>query len=352
MPRAGAARPAARARHSVGSAAPRRRGARRTVAALGEFGLLDRLLPSLPGGRGVVLGAGDDCAIVALGGQRLLFTVDALVEGVHFRPAWMTPSQIGRKLFAVNASDVAAMGGRPRWCVLDVGAPGRTAAADLLALARAAAAAAAEAGAVLVGGNLTSAPALSATLALIGEAPPRPVLRRGARPGDLLYVTGTLGDAALGLRALRRDAAARGVAVRRFRAPTPRLRAGALLARGGLARAMIDVSDGLVQDLGHVCAASGVGARIELARVPASAAVRAADVGLALTGGEDYELLCAVAPASRGRAERVARRFGCRFTRIGVCTPGAGVRVVDAQGRPVALDRLGHRHFAATRPRF
>ena len=323
---------------------------RTTIADLGEFGFLARLLPTLAGGRGVIVGPGDDCAVVQTASQRLLLTVDALVQDVHFRRGWLTPHQLGRKAFLVNASDIAAMGGAPRWCVVNLAAPPPTPADDLAAISHGVAQAAAASGACLVGGNLSRARELSVTVALLGEAPRRPVTRAGARPGDLLYVTGSLGDAALGRQELARDARARGPAVRRFRAPPVRLRAGALLSRG-LATAMIDVSDGLVQDLGHLCAASRVGARIALERVPCSARVRRAGWSLALAGGEDYELLCAVPAHHRRRAERLAGRLGCPFTCIGECRPrDAGLRVVDAEGCDVRLSG-GHDHFARRRRR-
>lgn len=327
-------------------------GRARTIADVGEFGLLARLLPTLGAGRGVLLGPGDDCAIVRARSQRLLLTIDALVEHVHFRRGWLTPRQLGRKAFLVNASDIAAMGGVPRWCVLNLAAPAATAAADLSAISRGVAAAAAAAGATLVGGNLARARELSVTVALVGDAPRRPLTRRGARPRHLLFVTGSLGEAALGVRELVRDPAARGPAVRRFRQPPLRLRAGALLARSGVVAAMIDVSDGLVQDLGHLCAASRVGARLTLPQVPCTPRVRRAGLELALTGGEDYELLCAVPERHRRAAERLAARLGCPFTHIGACVPErAGVRVVDAEGRAVPLNAPGHDHFTSRRRR-
>lgn len=323
------------------------RSSARAARAAGELGLLARLLPTLPaGGRGVRLGPGDDCAVVASGGGALLLTIDALVEGVHFRRGWLTPGALGRRAFAVNASDLAAMGGAPLWCVVQIAAPRRTPTADLAAISRALAAAARRAGATLVGGNLSRAAELSVTVALIGTAPPRPVTRAGARPGDALYVTGRLGDAALGVRQLRRDRGAAGPAVRRYRSPTPRLAAGALLARRRIASAMIDVSDGLLQDLGHLCAASGVGARVELARVPCSPAVRRAGVALALRGGEDYELLFSVPPRRAAALARAARGFGCALTRVGECTAGAGVRVIGARGRLPSSAAGGFDHFA------
>jgi thiamine-monophosphate kinase len=323
---------------------------RPTIAEAGEFGLLARLLPTLRIAPDVIVGPGDDCAVVGSRSAPLLLTVDALVEGVHFQPDWLTPAQLGRKAFLVNASDIAAMGGVPRWCVLHVSAPRSAVAGDLATLIRAVGTAASKAGASLVGGNLSRARELSITVALVGDAPQRPVTRRGARPGDLLYVTGALGEAALGLRELRRNAHARSPAVRRFRQPPLRLRAGALLARAGLASAMIDVSDGLIQDLRHLCAASRVGARLALDRIPAPPRVRRAGPLLALTGGEDYELLCAVPTRHRRRVERLAARFGCPFTCIGSCVPArAGLRVVDAQGNTVSVTDGGHDHFAGGR---
>ena len=322
----------------------------RSIADVGEFGLLAQLLPTLASGRGVTLGPGDDCAVVETRSGRLLLTIDALVEGVHFRRGWLTPQQLGRKAFLVNASDIAAMGGAPRWCAINLTAPPHAPAADLAAISRGVAAAAQEHGAVLVGGNLARARQISVALALLGDAPPRPVTRRGAKAGDLLFVTGHLGEAALGLRELRRDPAARSAAVQRFREPPVRLRAGALLARSRLASALIDVSDGLVQDLGHLCAASRVGARLFIDHIPMPPPVRRAGVRLALTGGEDYELLCAVPARHRRRVERLAARFGCAFTRIGECVPArGGVRVVDAEGRAVPLNHPGHDHFARRR---
>ncbi len=324
--------------------AARRRAARPALGDIGELGLLEALLPTLPGGRGVRLGPGDDCAVLAAPRGALLFTVDSLVAGVHFRRGWLTPEALGRRAFLINASDIAAMGGTARWCVIDIAAPPRSAAADLVAISCGCAAAAAAHGAALVGGNLARAATLAITVALIGSAPPHPVTRAGARPGDALYVSGRLGDAALGVRQLRRDPAARGAAVARYRAPVPRLALGAALARQRVASAMIDISDGLVQDLGHVCAASGVGARVDAARVPCTPAVRRA--GLALHGGEDYELLFAVPPRRESALARLAAQVGCPVTRIGVCTaPAAGLVIVDARGRPLPVSRRGHDHF-------
>jgi thiamine-monophosphate kinase len=321
----------------------------RSIAALGDSDF-NRLPPRLRSGLGVVLGPGDDGAILQTTAQRLLLTVDALVEGVHFRRGWLTARQLGRKAFLVNASDIAAMGGAPRWCVVNIAAPPTAAANEIAAISLGLAAAAGANGASLVGGNLSRARQLSVTVALLGDAPRRPLTRHGAHVGDLLYVTGRFGEAALGVRALGASRAARGPAVQRFRMPPTRWRSAVRLARSGVLSAMIDVSDGLVQDLAHLCGASGVGARIELARVPTTAAVRRAGIVLALTGGEDYELLCAVPARHRRRVERLAAKLDTPLTYIGACGPrSAGVQVVDARGRAVRLSSGGHDHFAAGR---
>lgn len=320
-----------------------------TIGDVGEFDFLSRLLPRLPGGPGILVGPGQDCAVVRCGGRRYLFTVDALVEGVHFERAWLTPRQLGRKSFLVNASDIAAMGGRPRFCVVAVAAPRDYRVRDLSGLQAGVVAAAAEMGAAVVGGNLTRAPQVSVCIALLAEAPRRIVTRKGARRGDRIYVTGTLGDAALGCRALR-AAGGSGVvyAVRRFREPSPRLQAGRLLVDRGIASAMIDVSDGLVQDLGHICEQSHVGAIVHIDRIPLSATYRAALGGhdpLALHGGEDYELLCTVPERQVKRLERVRAGLGCPITWIGEVVAGRRPRLLGPDGHAIRLRAGGFDHF-------
>jgi thiamine-monophosphate kinase len=318
------------------------------LAKTGEFEFLARLLPRLASGRGVVVGPGDDCAVVAVGRQRWLITTDALVEGTHFRPRWFTPQQLGRKAYLVNASDIAAMGGRPRYVLAALAVPARYPDRDLMRLNIGIAKAAAETGACVIGGNLTRADRLSVTITLVGEMRGTPVLRRGAQPGDALFVSGELGSAAYGRRLLSRRVTARGHEVRRFREPVPRLEAAALLAQHRLASAMIDVSDGLLQDLGHLCAASGVGARVEVEQLPCRPSIRAAGHALALSGGEDYELLCAVPMHRLARMRKLQHRFGCQMTRIGAVMPKSyGVRAVDALGT-VYSGPTGFDHFHAS----
>lgn len=329
---------------------------KKSLAEIGEVGFLRRLLPSLRQTPGVIVGPGDDCAVVRSGAQTLL-TTDALVEGVHFRRDWLTAEQIGAKSMLVNLSDIAAMGGRPRFALMSVSAPPSLRRDELWRLHRGAARAARAAGVAIVGGNLSAAEQLVVSVTLVGEAR-RPVLRRGAKPGDALFVTGTLGDAAaavqmleLGLRRTERGRAARDDAfvLRRFAAPTPRLETGRRLAETRLAAAMIDVSDGLVRDLGHICAASSVGAVVEPDRVPRSRAydrLLGPDIAPALAGGEDYELLFTVRPAALKRLERLRPQLGAPIHRIGEIVAGRGVRLRDARGKlHRAASAGGYEHF-------
>jgi thiamine-monophosphate kinase len=323
--------------------------ARRTIAEVGEFAFLSRLLSGWRKGAQTVIGPGQDCAVIRCGTRNCLLTVDALVEGVHFERAWLTPRQLGRRAMLVNASDIAAMGGRPRFCVVNLEVPPTYAMRDLWALQSGIVAAARQCGADVVGGNLTRAHTLAVSVSVLAEAPARIVARRGAHLGDRIYVTGTLGDAALGVRLLRaRGAGSNTRPLRRFREPAPRLRAGRLLVESGIVSAMIDVSDGLVQDLGHLCRESAVGALIHAERVPLSTTYRvllgAGDL-LALHGGEDYELLCTVPERKVKVLERNRARLGCSITCIGEIAGHRGVRLVDAAGRRVALPRAGYDHF-------
>jgi len=316
-------------------------------AAPGEFALIERFVRAVPArGAGVVVGPGDDAAVLRLApSEELVATVDAVVEGVHFDRR-SPPADAGWKALAVSLSDLAAMGARPLHALVALGLPAGLPAATVRGIARGLGACAREYGVAVVGGNVTRARDLSITVTALGAVPEgRAVLRSGARPGDLVAVTGTVGDAALGLLAGATPALAR-----RQRRPTPRLAAGRALA--GLVRAGIDVSDGLAQDLGHLCRSSGVGARIGLADLPLSPAYRRAARGLAdpygpaLSGGEDYELVVAVAPACLAAARAAAAGAGTRLTVIGRFLRGRGVRVVGARGEPVPV-RAGHDHLAS-----
>jgi len=322
---------------------------------LGEFGLIERIRKIVPMGQGVRLGIGDDAAWIRCQQKSLLFTSDLLLEGVHFDLRWTSFYTLGYKTLAVNLSDIAAMGGRPSYLALSLGIPVDFEVKDVEEFYRGIVDLSSQCGVSLVGGDTSASKRFFISAALMGFAPYGPILRNGAKVGDDLYVTGTLGDSALGLKLLkkRRPSLTHREAtylVSRHLAPTARLKAGAVLARKKLAKAMIDVSDGLVQDLNHLCQASKVGAIVREESLPLSRAYRRSPerrgILEALTGGEDYELLFAVRPRDRGRLKKVERSLGVPVTRIGKCVPPAeGVKVLDPRGEPRPLSVLGYDHF-------
>ncbi|MCC6766797.1 MAG: thiamine-phosphate kinase [Deltaproteobacteria bacterium] len=317
---------------------------------VGEVALLEEISRLVRPVHGVAVGPGDDAAVVARSRHPLLLTTDALVEHVHFRRSWLSAWELGWRGFHVAASDVAAMGGRVRAVLLALAAPPSWPVAELRGVVRGVHAAARRAGAALAGGNLAKARELSLTVSVLGEAPARPALRSGARVGDDVWVTGALGGAAFGLRLLlgARSVSAGETARRRWRRPVARLRAGEALAAGGIATAMMDVSDGLAIDAERLARASRRHLAFEAERLPLARCLAglapAAARQLALTGGEDYELLFTASPRKRAALARL--RLGVAITRIGTVAAGSGVAVVDAAGRPLALSGApGHEHF-------
>jgi thiamine-monophosphate kinase len=286
---------------------------------------------SVFGSAEVQLGIGDDCALLRPSAQAQAVSVDAQVEHVHFTRELLAPEDIGWRALTCAVSDLAAMGARARAAFVAMNVPAYLPDAELYAIADGFAAAQREHGCAVAGGNLAAGRELSITTTVIGDAPATPVTRAGAKPGDVLYVTGTLGGAALGLHALRAGRPELAPAcVARFRRCVARLREGTALA--SVASAAIDVSDGLLSDLGHVARASAVGFELELPRLPTDAelgpgcaALGLDPLALALAGGEDYELLF-TAPAA------AAPRLG---TRIGTATSDPGIRLRDASGRLV-----------------
>lgn len=304
-----------------------------------EFEIIRRFFSRADGGEGIVVGVGDDGAVLEpTPGRQQVTVVDTLVAGVHF-PVELAPSDIGYRAVAVNLSDIAAMAATPRWMTLALALPDASE-AWLSAFAEGLYAAMTEFDVALVGGDTTSAPVVVTTVQITGEVEPgRALLRNGARPGDAVWVTGTLGDAAAGLAGLEGGAMVREL-VARFTRPSARVAYGRRLA--GVASAAIDVSDGLVDDLGKLCAASGVGAEIDAALVPMSSTLVEhvdADTGrrYALAGGDDYELVftSAEAPPDPGIM---------RLTRIGSVVEGEGVTVL-ADGERLSIESGGYRHF-------
>ncbi|HWO40233.1 MAG TPA: thiamine-phosphate kinase [Candidatus Eisenbacteria bacterium] len=318
--------------------------------------MIRRIQRATPLGRGVLIGIGDDAAWVRTRAGSCLLTTDLLLERIHFRLDWTSLYDLGHKSLAVNLSDIAAMGGIPAYALISLGLPPGFSASDIDELYRGIRALAKKNRVALVGGDTNAAQSLAISVCVMGDAPFSPVTRAGAKPGDDIYVTGTLGDSALALSLLRAGAARKNDAavaylLGRHRRPTPRVTEGAVLAKLGLARAMIDVSDGLLQDLGHVCAASGVGALVFNESLPLSSAYRTlaapGATRYALSGGEDYELLFCVRPRDRSRLRRAERWFKTSVTRIGQCVEASdGVRVIDCLGRDVQTPVKGHDHFA------
>ncbi|MBF6568156.1 MAG: thiamine-phosphate kinase [Candidatus Binataceae bacterium] len=302
--------------------------------------MIDRLCAGLRPRSRTILGPGDDCAILAPIKHPVLVTVDSMVEGVHFRIPWFSAPVLGRKALAVNLSDIAAAGGWPLACVINLairpGIDQRFLAQLYVGLRQAAS----EADLDIVGGNITRSPALAITITLIGEVRRSALRRDTARHGDEIFVTGSIGDAALGLKILDRKLKARGAhrhfLVDRFRDPTPRLRAGQALAGLPSAPAAIDVSDGLCQDLGHILDRSGVGAELDADAIPLSDAYRAVfgdDPSVALSSGEDYELLFCMRPGSS--AATLTRRLGVAVHRIGGIVRGKPEIKFTGQSAPI-----------------
>ncbi len=307
----------------------------------GEFGLIERYFRPLAGPAGLSLL--DDAALLTPPpGRQLVLTVDGMVEGVHYLPD--DPADlVARKLLRVNLSDLAAKGAVPLGYLLTVSAPRGTPEAWFARFAAGLAFDQESYNFSLLGGDTTSTPGpFSLTATALGHvAEGAMVGRGGGRAGDEIWVTGTIGDGALGLRAIRGEIDdPDGVLAGRYRLPQPRLG----LVAPGLVRAAMDVSDGLVQDLGHLCSAAGLGAVLEAARVPRSR-MEPALLETCLTGGDDYELLMAVAPE---RAEALVARAAARdiaVTRVGWLQTGAGVEIIDAVGQPIAVTAAGWTHF-------
>ena len=311
-----------------------------------EFALIARHFRPLAGPGALELQ--DDAAILTLPpGRDLVLTADALVAGVHFLPD-DPPDLVGRKLLRVNLSDLAAKGATPIGYLMTVSAPRATPDAWFAGFAAGLAQDQREYGVSLLGGDTTSTPGpISLSLTILGHvAPGQAVHRAGARPGDGIWVTGTIGDGALGLAVARgRVSDPSGYLLSRYRLPQPRV--GLVIA--GIATAGMDVSDGLVQDLGHLCRAGGLAAEIDASLIPLSQPARLAGpdwLAICLTGGDDYELLLAVPPASEAALRHSAQTAGLAVARIGSFRAGPpSVLVRGPDGQPMTLLTGGWSHF-------
>ena len=311
---------------------------------MNEFDVIRKLAGLLPPApEDVVVPIGDDCAVLKMGGEAWAAASDMLVAGQHFK-GWAAPEDVGYKAVAVNVSDVAAMGGTPRFVLVSGAAPDPEVA---LGVFGGVAEACRELGVYPIGGDTTRAEALTVDVAILGELETGPVLRSGARPGDLLAVTGELGASAAGLLALEEAREGFGRLKRRHLRPRPRVGAGRAAARLGVG-AMIDLSDGLASDVRHVCESSGVGCRVDLDALPISNDTRelASSLGkdagaLAATGGEDYELLVSAPERVLGV---LAETAGVPVTVVGEVVAGSGISFRSG-GRTVE-DLAGWDHFA------
>ena len=322
----------------------------------GEFDLIERFFrPLSRAAPGAFALRNDGALLTPPAGASLVVTKDLMVAGVHY-PEGEEPSTVARRLLRVNLSDLAAMGAAATAYALGLALPEDIADVWVEAFAAGLARDQEAFGVALIGGDTvaTKGPAVLSLTAFGTVAGDACLTRAGAGEGDDIYVSGTVGDATLGLRAVRGELANltpedHAALAERFRLPVPRLALGAALV--GLATCAIDVSDGLVADLGHLCEESGVAARINADAVPLSAAVRrAVDEGEAaiadlMTGGDDYELLFCAPPAERGAIEAIGRRLELAVSRIGTIEHGQAVTVVDADGQPLALGRTGYQHF-------
>ncbi|MGH7427688.1 MAG: thiamine-phosphate kinase [Candidatus Methylomirabilaceae bacterium] len=340
------------------------------LSAVGEFGLIERIKGLLSRPTHAILGIGDDCAVWRpTAGLDLLVTTDLLVEQVDFTLETTTPFRLGRKAMAVSLSDIAAMGGLPRAALITLALPSELEAEFVDELYRGLQKEGSKHGVEFIGGDISASSTLMIGVTVVGEAEPgQAVTRAGAKPGERIWITGRLGGSAAGLAALQtgfrlRDDQVEGPpetsgeliagireALERHLCPSPRIREGRALAAAGVASAMIDLSDGLATDLGHLCRESGVSARIRKDRIPVDPVasiigglVGQDPMGMALAGGEDFELLF-TSPAC---ADDVVRLFpdDQAVTEVGeVTAPGEGCVLVQRNGAAVPLSG-GYEHF-------
>ena len=340
-----------------------------TLTALGEFGLISRIAARVAPHESVITGIGDDAAVTALTpGMRLLTSTDMLLEDVHFRRAWHDPYTLGRKSLAVSVSDIAAMGGIPRWALLSVALPSDLPLDFIDDFMRGFLDLASEYQISLIGGDTCSSRAgVTISVTIMGEQyPDLIVCRSGAQPDDDIWVTGTLGDAALGLQLVDGFDSAQppdrcrslsgadeeDYLLTRLLNPTPRVSVALAIAEAGMATAMIDVSDGIHADFAHIAELSGVGGTIRSADLPlsdlfCSLTAHPSEISCryALSGGEDYEICFTASSSNRENIVACAKKCGIAVTRVGIVTGFSGVTVLNRDGTPFIAPTNGFNHF-------
>ncbi len=319
--------------------------------SLGEFGLIRWISQQSGNGNHLSLGIGDDCSIQPQqSGQDLLTSIDLLIEGVHFNREWTSLFDLGRKSAAVNISDIAAMGGIPQSLYLGIGRPKQISDPEIEEFLSGFLSEIKEHGAVLAGGDTCGSPGpLLISVTVQGTIPAGDaVCREGASYGDAIYVSGCLGDSALALMLLQKGQTPTSYLAERFHTPKPRVELGRKLSSRQLATAMLDISDGLLGDLGHILDASGVGAELELDKLPLSEAFQeelkrdTSLIDLALSGGEDYELV--FTSPLKDLAGQTG--FFPAVTRIGSVCQEPGIRIRKADGGFYRCRSIGFDHFA------
>lgn len=336
-----------------------------TVADVGEFGLIDRIhaIVEREGSRApnLAIGIGDDTASFrARAGYEVLVTCDSMVEGRHYLPQHISPLALGRRAMAMNISDIGAMGGSPLYALISLGLRADTLVSDVEAMYRGFLFELGPFGASVIGGNITGVKGEAfIDITLIGEVEEGKAVRRStARPGDLIVVTGHPGQAAAGLRLLRKAVSEEDLGdhplVRAYNTPTQRAREGRAIALSGYATAMIDTSDGFLGDLGHICEESRVGALVYIEDLPLSRALRdaAKDLGVEaweffLGDSDDYELIVTCEGRNAGALARVIESVrGVPATAVGkISEEGSGIKVLSANGSPVVTRQGGWDHF-------
>ncbi|MEW6447136.1 MAG: thiamine-phosphate kinase [Bacillota bacterium] len=332
------------------------------LSELGEFGLISRLTAGIKYGAGVIKGVGDDAAVLDYGDRWILFTTDAAVEDVHFRLGQVAPEDVGYKALAVNISDIAAMGGRPLYAVVAAGLPDYFSLEEAAALYEGLREAAQKYGVSLVGGDTTTAPVLFISIALLGESAPGCArYRSGAKAGDIICTTGSLGGGAAGLFLLANEGVPcpeplRSFLLRKYKRPEPRVEAGLTLSSIPAVHALIDVSDGLASELHHIADESGCGCRLFRAAVPVEPAAELVGrragidpVEWALFGGDDYELVFTVAPEAMGEVNEALSSVGSSCRPVGIVVREKGVWLVHQDGSTSDLPPAGYEHFVTGR---